>query len=348
MFEVAAGASVLAQVRAHEFDSRPVEAGYQRVEAIKALDRLVRQAQAEQTVQVVELHRERSTMMSLGDGDPGLSVAGDVGMARNIGRGTAGNQLATGLGLARLPQVFALFRAGVIPESVARAVVRETDALDPSDLVIADAEIAPLLPGLTTIRAGRAAAKVVIELDAEAARERATKKRADARVLMRSDPDGVAELWVRGPAEKIVAAYQALDAWAVGLRSTGDPRTPHGQVMVDTLVERVTGLESADHIDVEIQLVMDAATALTGGNTAVELAGHGPIAPAVADDFIASARNASVRRLLTDPIDGTLAVRETRRRRYQGPQRGHLKTRDQYCRQPGCECGIREYDHLHQ
>ncbi len=167
-----------------------------------------------------------------------------------------------------------------------------------------------------------------------------------ARVEMRSDPDGTAELWVRGPAEKITAAYQALDTWAVGLRSTGDPRT-RGQIMVDTLVERVTGLASADHIDVEIQLVMDAPTLLGDGDTPAELIGHGPIAPSVADDLIATARNASVRRLLTDPIDGTLLVRESRRRLFDGRQRAHIRARDQYCRQPGCECGIRETDHIY-
>ncbi|MGA8851682.1 MAG: HNH endonuclease, partial [Aeromicrobium sp.] len=300
MFEDASGTSVLARVRSHDFDPRPLEAGYERIEAITALDRLIRQAQAEQTVQVVALHRERSQMMGLGDPDPGLTVAGEVGMARNIGPAVAGHQLAVGLGLARLPQVFELFKIGVIPESVARAVVRETDALDVEDLVVADAEIAPLLPGCTTIRADRAAARVVIGLDADAAHERAVKNRAGARVEMRSDPDGVAELWVRGPAEKITAAYQALDAWAVGLRSTGDPRT-RGQVMVDTLVERVTGLASADHIDVEIHLVMDAPTLIGDGDTPAELIGHGPITPSVADDLIATARNASVRRLLTDP-----------------------------------------------
>ena len=242
--------------------------------------------------------------------------------------------------------MFELFKTGVIPEPVARAVVRETDALDADDLIVADAEIAPQLPGLTPIRAGRAAARVVIQLDADAAHERAVKNRAGARVEMRSDPDGTAELWVRGPAEKITAAYQALDTWAVGLRSTGDPRT-RGQIMVDTLVERVTGLASADHIDVEIHLVMDAPTLLGDGDTPAELIGHGPIAPSVADDLIAAARNASIRRLLTDPIDGTLLVRESRRRLFDGRQRAHIKARDQYCRQPGCECGIRETDHIH-
>lgn len=345
MFEDVPGVGVVAQVRAHAFDPRPLEAGHERIEAIIALDRTIRQAQAEQAVQVATMYRERDAIMSLGDPDAGLSVAGEVAMARNIGPSAAGHHLALALGLERLPRVFDLFKAGLIPEAVARAVVRETDALDVCDLEIADAEIAELLPGLTTIRAGRAAAKIVIELDADAAHERAIKKRADARVEMRPDPDGVAELWVRGPAEKITAAYQALDAWAVGLRSTGDPRT-RGQIMVDTLVERVTGLASADTIDVEIQLVMDADTLLGDGSTAVELTGYGPIAPSVADDLIASARNATVRRLLTDPVDGTLAVRETRRRRYNGPQRGHIRARDQYCRQPGCECGIRDGDHI--
>ncbi|MET1038018.1 MAG: hypothetical protein ABW075_07065 [Aeromicrobium sp.] len=124
------------------------------------------------------------------------------------------------------------------------------------------------------------------------------------------DKDGVATLHVRGPAEQIVAAYKALDDWATGLRATGDSRT-RGQIMCQTLVERVTGLQHADACDVEINLVLDAETLLAGGDTPVELDGHGPISPDVAADIIVRAPSASVRRLLTDPVDGKATVWRT-------------------------------------
>jgi hypothetical protein len=348
MFEDVATTDLLGQVRAYDFDADPVhECGANRIDAITALDRVIREAQAEQCAQIAALHRDRSSVMRLGDGDPSLSVIGEVAMARNIGPTAAGSQLGLALGLAQLPQVMTLFAAGRISEPVARAVVKESDSLGPDDPIILDAEIAPLLPGLTHVRAGHATARAVIRIDAEAARTRAAANRADQRVAMFPDTDGVAVLQVRGPAEQILATHNTLDAWARGLRSTGDDRTV-GQIMCQTLVERVTGLTHADTIDVEVQLVLDAPTLIGANGEPVDLLGYGPISPDVADDLIAQAPNPSIRRLLVDPVDGTLAVRDPRRRHFDSPTRRHIRTRDRTCRQPGCDCRIRDDDHIHE
>ncbi|WP_332642707.1 HNH endonuclease signature motif containing protein, partial [Aeromicrobium sp.] len=120
-----------------------------------------------------------------------------------------------------------------------------------------------------------------------------------------------------------------------------------GQIMAQTLVERVTGVAHADAIDVEIQLVMDAPTMLGQDGEPVDLVGYGPISPDVSDDLIAHAPTVSIRRLLTDPVDGTLLVREPRRRRFDSPTRRYIRTRDQICRMPGCDAKIRDDDHIH-
>lgn len=347
MFEAAPTESVLAQVRAHDFGADTiVERGACRIDAIVAIDRGIRALQAEQLAQIAGLHDERTQMMGIGQPDPSLSVIGEVAMARNMGPTAAGTQLGVALVMARMPQVFALFHSGVISEPTARAVANEVDSLSVDDVVIADGELAPKLAGLTTAEARRAAARVVISIDAEAARERADRNRADARVSMFPEQDGVATLHVRGPAEQILAAFKALDDYATGLRATGDPRT-RGQIMTETLVERVTGLKYADSCDVELSLVLDAKTLVAGGDTPVELDGYGPIAPDVADEIIARAPRASVRRLFIDPIDGTLLVREPRRRRFDRTTSAHIRTRDQYCRQPGCDLLVRHDDHVH-
>nr|MCW2728010.1 endonuclease [Aeromicrobium sp.] len=108
----------------------------------------------------------------------------------------------------------------------------------------------------------------------------------------------------------------------------------------------MTGLKYADSCDVEVNLVLDAKTLLAGGDTPVELDGYGPISPDVADEIIARAPNASIRRLLIDPVDGTLIVREPRRRRFDRPTSAHIRTRDRSCRQPGCDLQIRDDDHI--
>jgi hypothetical protein len=347
MFTEVAAEDLLREVRAHDFGADPVhEFGADRIDAIVALDRLIGVAQAELLAQVVALHQERVEFTGIGRGDPTLSVIGEVGMARNIGPTAAGTQVGLALRLQELPDVKALFAGGQISEPVVRAVINESVSLGPDDLLILDGEIAPLLPGLTPRRAGRLTARAVIRIDADAARARAEQNRADQRVSMFPDTDGIAILQVRGPAEQIVAAHTALDDWARALRGAGDERTV-GQIMTQTLVERVTGQTYADDIDVEVQLVMDAATLIGDGGEPVDLVGYGPISPSVADDIIAGAPNAWIRRLLVDPIDGTLVVREPRRRHFDTTTASHIRARDRRCRQPGCDLKIRHHDHIH-
>ena len=346
MFTEVATEDLLREVRAHDFEGDAVhEFGANRIDAIKALDRAIRAAQAEQLAQIAALVEERSEFMGISRGDPTLSVIGEVGMARNIGPTAASTQVGLALGLDRLPRVKELFLAGQISEPVVRAVVKESVCLAVDDFVILDGEIAPQLPGLTPIRAGQLTARAVIRIDADAARDRAQRNRADQRVSMFPEVDGVAILQVRGPAEQILAAHSALDEHARALRAAGDDRTI-GQIMTQTLVERVTGQRYAEDTNVEVQLVMDAPTLLGDGGEPVDLIGYGPISPAVADDILAQAPNAWIRRLLVDPIDGTLVVREPRRH-FDPRTANHIRTRDRRCRQPGCDLKIRHNDHIH-
>ena len=347
MFTEVAAEDVLWEVRGHDFGADPThEFGASRIDAITALDRVIRAAQAEQLAQIVALHEERAEVVGVGRGDPTLSVIGEVGMARNIGPAAAGTQVGLALGLDRLPRVQELFAEGQVSEPVMRAVVNESVSLAVDDFVVLDGEIAPLLPGLTPRRAGQLTARAVIRIDADAARDRAERNRSDQRVSLFPDTDGVAILQVRGPAEQIVATHTALDQWARTLRADGDERTV-GQIMTQTLVERVTGQRYAEDVNVEVQLVMDAPTLIGQGGEPVDLTGYGPISPAVADDILATAPNPTIRRLLVDPIDGTLVVREPRRRHFDAPTAGHIRTRDRRCRQPGCDLKIRHNDHIH-
>ena len=216
MFTEVATEDLLREVRAYDFEGEPAhEFGASRIDAITGLDRLIRAAQAEQLTQIAALHEERVEFMGINRGDPTLSVIGEVGMARNIGPTAAGTQVGLALGLARLPRVRELFAAGLISEPVVRAVVNESVSLAEDDSVVLDGEIADQLPGLTPVRARQLTARAVIRIDADAARERAQRNRADQRVSMFPDTDGIAILQVRGPAEQIVAAH--IPRWMTGL-----------------------------------------------------------------------------------------------------------------------------------
>ena len=247
MFEAVPATDLLGELRAHDFDGDlAYEWGASRIDAIVAFDRVAAAAKAGQLRQIADLYAERVAQVGLAQGDPALSVIGEIAMARNISPSAAGTLFGLAVGMARLPKTLALLESGQISELVARAVVKESSSLSVDDFDILDGEIAPVLPGLTHVAAGQLVARAVIRIDAEAARVRAERNRADQRVSMFPDTDGVAILQVRGPAEQIVATYDTLDSYARGLRSTGDERTV-GQIMSQTLVERVTGRAHADH-----------------------------------------------------------------------------------------------------
>jgi len=348
MFTETAPEAVLAEVRGHDFGAHPgPRFGANRIDAIVALDRAISAAQAEQMAQIAALHAERAALSGVGRPDPTISVIGEISMARKVGLAAAGTQVGTALAVERLPHAQALFLAGELSEPVIRAVVNESVTLGADDLMVLDGEIADQLVGLTRHEAARLTARAVIRIDAEAAATRAERNRADQRVSLFPDTDGVAHLHARGPAEQILAAHTALDQHARALRAAGDPRTL-GQIMTQTLVERLTGHAHADDTNVEVHLVMDAET-FTGQDTGepVDLTGYGPISPSVADDIIAGAPSAWIRRFLVDPVDGTLIVREPRRRHFDTTTASHIRARDQRCRQPGCDLKIRHHDHIH-
>ena len=347
MFESVEVEELLPAIDVHDFAAdHDLDFGAARIDAIVAYERIIRTAQARQLAQINALYVDRVDQVPFGSADPALSVIGEVAMARNVSPGAAGTQFATALGLAELPQTAAALAAGQVSEATARAVVRETDALHRDDRIVLDAEIADALPGLTPGRAARLTRHHVIALDADAAHERAERNRADQRVSLHPDVDGVAVLQVRGPAEQLIAAHQVLTTWAKGLRATGDERSM-GQIMCATLVERLTGISHADGIDVEIGIVVNADTLLGADDTPADLDGYGPITPGLVDDLISRAHRTFYRRLITDPLDHTLTGRDPRRRRFDGPLNGFIRARDRHrCRQPGCDCTISDVDHV--
>lgn len=321
--------------------------GASRVEVIAACDRLIRHVQAIQLEQIAEFYDDRAEhSRAVADGDPALHVIGQVSLARNISPGAAGSQFGLASRLAELPQVAAAFKNGVISEPTVRAISRHSAGLALDDLVVFDAEIATHLPGLTPGRAATVAEAIAISLDPDLAARHAQERRDDVRVTLRPLPDGVAMLTVEAPAEQLTAVHKALETWALGLRSAGDERKVE-TIMAETLVERVLGANHASDTTVEVGIVIDLATLLRAEGHPVELVGHGPIAPAIADDIIGNAHKTFYRRLITDPITGTLVARDERRRLFDKGLAGFIRSRDRHrCRQPGCDCRIRDIDHI--
>ena len=125
--------------------------------------------------------------------------------------------------------------------------------------------------------AGRAKA-AALALDPAAAVRRSAKAEQDRRVGCRSAPDTMASLSALLPAPAAVAGLKSLTEAADAGRAAGDPRS-RGQLMADTLVERVTGGTTEVPARIEIQLVMTDRALIQADTEPARLPGYG-IVPA--------------------------------------------------------------------
>jgi hypothetical protein len=124
-----------------------------------------------------------------------------------------------------------------------------------------------------------------------------------------------------------------------------------GQIMADTLIERVTGQSTADDVAVEINLVVtDAALISACADEPAVVLGYGPIPAGVARDIALGRpghRGARwLRRVFTCADGSRLIAMESTRREFTHAQRMFLQLRDQTCRTPWCDAPIRHADHV--
>ncbi|WP_197498526.1 HNH endonuclease, partial [Mycobacterium scrofulaceum] len=129
----------------------------------------------------------------------------------------------------------------------------------------------------------------------------------------------------------------------------GDGRS-RGQLMADTLVERVTGRSAAVPTPVAVNLVLSDDTLLGGDNAPADMSGYGPIPAGVARAMVSSAvtdprSRATLRRLYAHPRSGALVAMESRARIFPRGLAAFIAMRDQRCRTPYCDAPVRHSDH---
>jgi hypothetical protein len=279
--------------------------------------------------------------------DLGKGVAAQVALARRESphRGSRLVGLAQAL-VHEMPATMAALSAGEISEWRATIVARETACLTREDRRVADSELAGQLADLGDGEVEAAAREVAYRLDPHAFTARSAGAVRDRRVTLRPAPDTMSRLSGFLPVAHGVAAFAALSRHADGLRAAGDSRT-RGQIMADTLVERVTGQATADAVPVEVELVMTDGSLLSGGDEPAHLLGLGPVPAPLARDLVRdSDADVWLRRVFTRPDDGALVAMESRRRLFPDGLRRLLVLRDQTCRTPWCGAPIRHADHV--
>jgi hypothetical protein len=272
----------------------------QLISALESLKAAAAAAQARISVTFAESQREAQRAAGVARDKVGAGIAEQVALARRESP-TLGSRH---LGLARalvteMPHTMAALTAGELSEWRATLVVRATAVLSAKERREVDARLAGRLAGLSDKHVAAAAHALAYELDPRSVVERHAYARSQRRVSMRPAPDTMAYLTALLPAHEAVAAYAALTRAAATARSEGDARSSD-QVKADTLVERVTGQAHADHVPLDISLVMSDTTLAEGDHSPAILLGFGPIPGALARELVRNTVSARPRRAQSD------------------------------------------------
>lgn len=333
----------------------------ERVDQLRALEELKAAAAAAQARIAVDLdvsQREEQARAGLPARERGKGVGAQVALARRESPHRGGRLLGLAKALVReMPHTHAALTAGVISEWRATILVRESATLTLEDRRAFDVEVAAdrtELERLGDRQLTARAKQVAYRLDAESVVRRARRAEGERCVTLRPAPDTMSYLTGLLPVAQGVAVLAALTRAADAARAQGDPRS-RGQVMADTLVERVTGQSTADATPVEIQLVMTDRTLLRGDGEPAVVPGYGPVPAGWARRLVGDrlgGRQADhstelwLRRLFTSPTTGQLVQMDSRRRTPPSGLARFVDARDQGCRSAWCGAPIRHHDHI--
>lgn len=328
--------------------------------------------QAETTVAFDLSQRREQAAAGVPADEQGAGVGAQIALARRESPNGGARLLGLARALTGMPHTYAAFRAGALNEWPVTLIVKDTICLSAGDRAGVDEELAAdtgALDGMgdkAIIAAVRAAA---YRRDPASVAKRAARAVTERTVSMRPAPDTMTYLTALLPAAQGVAAYAALCRDADTARSGGDDRS-RGQVMADTLVERVTGTPGGV-TGVEIQLVMTDRTLLQADAEPARLPGYGTIPAEWARHIalcsttgagttaagmgtgrehpgVAGHRDMDVwvRRLYTAPGTGNLVAMDSTARLFPAGLKRFLQVRDDTCRTPYCGAPIRHHDHI--
>ena len=306
--------------------------------------------QARAAAEMDALRRSSEEALGVPAGKRGRGVCSEVALARRDSPSRGNRHLGFAKALVHeMPYTLAALESGMLSEWRATLIVRESACLDVEDREALDAELCAdmsRLDGWGDRRIAAAAKAIAYRLDPHAVVERAAHAAKDRRVTIRPAPDTMTIVSALLPVTQGVAVYAALKRAA---DTTFDERS-HGQVMADTLVERVTGRAAEVPVPVEVAVVITDDAMVGDADDAAVITGYGPIPAAVARQLIALAATdtrtwATLRRLYRRPRGGALVAMESRARKFPKGMATFIAVRDQCCRTPFCDAPIRHTDH---
>ena len=328
------------------------------LETIAGWDRLISWAHAKQAAAIGEFARRP---WSVGQtNDEARAKYGKLGSATRefvddelsarlcISSSSAGYKLGLALPLAAgFTATAAALEAGAIDVQKARVIVDGCSSLDPATAVEVEARALQRAGDQTSPRLKQTVRRLAISADPVAAQRRCAKAKLERGVWLNPLDDGMAELSAVLEAAEAVTIYNVLTATARAAKKAGEEPRTMAQLRADFIAApfidavetgKLAGaspgtLATHDGNRGQLQLIVPASVILGISNEPGELVGYGPITAEVAREI---ARDCTWRRVVTDPIDGTMIAVDTDTYRPPAALVRHIETRDGTCRFRGC------------
>jgi len=328
------------------------------LEVIAAWDRQIAHANAKQLAAMAEFAR-RPWLVS-DDPDVARNQYGPLGAATRefaadeiaprlgISPMSAGSRVGLALALAGpLSTTAGALASGTIDMAKARTIADACRHLDPATAIELENAVLDQAPKLSNGRLQTALRKALILIDPRAAEIRSQSARGQRDVSLTPLDDGVAELRAVLAAADAMTIYNVLTATAQAAKSSGGETRTMGQLRADFLVAPftealatgvlagLTPVKLANHRGrrAELNVTVPASVIMGVSNAPGELVGYGPITADVCREL---ARDATMRRLVTNPVDGTFLAADIDTYKPSTALARHVEFRDQRCVFLGC------------
>ncbi|MFC4242594.1 DUF222 domain-containing protein [Gryllotalpicola reticulitermitis] len=250
--------------------------------------------------------------------------------------------------------------AGEISRAHAHEIVAETAHLS-SGRRVAEGELLPWAKELAVSPFRRKAKQVLETLETESLRKRHERALAKRRLTFSAGRDGMAHLDAYIGAADAARLQTGFENAAREARAAGDVRTV-AQLEADFAVElllngqitigKVADAEAApspvtvkERAPVTVDVLIPASTLAGHDGEPALIPSFGVIDPSRARELVATAP--SLRRILTDPINGAILDFDRKSYRVPAQLKRVIRLRDGHCRAPGCSAPLSncEIDH---
>lgn len=298
-------------------------------------DRLTAWTQAQAMIPCTEALHGTDLPDTFNDEDAAQIVAQDLAVMAHVSFGSAMERvtLVKRVG-THLPLAWEALARGELLLAHVTALTKATRSCTPRVARAVDERVVPeaIARGWTPTELRNAARRAVLSIDPDGEADRAELAKECADVQLFAEDHETAVLVANGDAAGLRQVMDAIDQRAAELGRAGDIRAI-GQRRLAALADYVLGSDASAHPKVETIVTIDLTTLLGLTHRPGELSGYGPISAETAREMT---KDATLRRLITDPIAGTMIDLGRTRYRPSRALRRIIDARDRTCRFPGC------------